>query len=133
MNEAAAPLLGLHDFAAYCRPREGATTIRELQELSWERISHGEDAGIVTATVAADAFCHSLVRSLVGSAIAVGEGKKPPAWMADVLAGRDRSQAAAVAPAHGLTLERVTYPPDAEVGKRAQAIRARRSAKEIGD
>ena len=75
MNEAAAPLLGEHDFAAYCKRREGATTIRTLQELSWER---GAD-GIITATVRADAFCHNMVRSLVGRA-AVRRRRAPAGW-----------------------------------------------------
>lgn len=126
MNLAATPLLGLHDFAAYCRPREGATTIRTLQRFTWSRPDDGPDAGLVVAELQADAFCHSMVRSLVGSALLVGEGKRPPGWMAQVLAGGDRSAAGAVAPAHGLVLAHVEYPPDADLAARAVATRARR-------
>nr|BFE86180.1 hypothetical protein GCM10020093_087810 [Planobispora longispora] len=67
LNAAAAHLIGEHDFAAFCKKREGATTIRELQRLDWVH----ED-GLLVATVVADAFCHSMVRALVGSLLAVG-------------------------------------------------------------
>ncbi|MCL2593929.1 MAG: tRNA pseudouridine(38-40) synthase TruA [Promicromonosporaceae bacterium] len=127
MDEAARALPGLRDFAAFSKPRQGATTIRELQEFTWRRPSDGPDAGLVVATVQADAFCHNMVRGLVGSAIAVGEGRKPAAWLAQVLATGDRAQAAAVAPAHGLALVAVHYPPDAELALRAKTIRALRS------
>jgi tRNA pseudouridine38-40 synthase len=132
MDRACAPLCGLHDFAAYCRPRPEATTIRDLRTLRWERPAAGPDTGLVVATVIADAFCHSMVRSLVGSAMAVGEGRKPVPWMKEVLDARDRGQAAAVVPAHGLTLEAVEYPPDEDLGKRAEAIRAKRSQEDVG-
>ncbi|WP_374108585.1 tRNA pseudouridine(38-40) synthase TruA [Isoptericola sp. S6320L] len=131
MYAAAQPLVGLHDFAAYCRPREGATTIRELTRFDWSRPRSGPDAGLVVAVVEADAFCHSMVRALVGMSLAVGEGRRRPDDPAQVLAGRSRSAAAAVAPARGLTLERVDYPPDAELGERAARIRARRSEDEL--
>nr|WP_277209276.1 tRNA pseudouridine(38-40) synthase TruA [Isoptericola croceus] len=131
MHVAAQPLVGLHDFAAYCRPREGATTIRELTRFDWTRPAAGPDAGLVVAVVEADAFCHSMVRALVGMSLAVGEGRQTPDAPAEVLAGGSRSAAAAVAPARGLTLEHVEYPPDAELGPRAARIRARRSADEL--
>jgi tRNA pseudouridine38-40 synthase len=119
MNLAAAALLGEHDFAAFCRRREGATTVRTLRRLSWQR----DGAGLAVATVVADAFCHNLVRSLVGALLAVGSGQRPTGWPAERLAlgVRDGVQ---VAPPHGLTLEAVRYPPDA--GLAAQAGRARR-------
>ena len=120
MNDASAALLGEHDFAAFCKRREGATTIRTLLALSWER----EPSGVAVATVRADAFCHSMVRSLVGCLLAVGEGRRPAAWAGDVLATGARASSVAVAPAHGLTLEEVGYPPDAELA--AQAERTRR-------
>lgn len=126
MGRAAAALVGRHDFAAFCRPRAGATTIRTLQELGVERPGTGPDAGLVVATVQADAFCHSMVRSLVGALLAVGEGRKDAGWPAELLAGRRRDSA--VAPAHGLTLEEVAYPPADELAARARATRARRSA-----
>ncbi len=121
MAAAARELLGEHDFAAFCRRREGATTVRTLLELAWSR-----DNDLLVATVMADAFCHTMVRSLVGALLAVGEGRRPARWPADVLAGRERRPDVAVAPPHGLTLEEVHYPSDAEVAERAAAARRRR-------
>ena len=126
MEASTAPLLGEHDFLSYCRPRAGATTIRTLRRLEWRRAATGDpggDAGLVALTVEADAFCHSMVRSLVGAGIAVGRGRRPPAWPAALLAARSRRDAAPLAPAHGLTLEAVDYPADDELA--AQAERAR--------
>ncbi|MFL6129327.1 MAG: tRNA pseudouridine(38-40) synthase TruA [Mycobacteriales bacterium] len=119
---AAARLLGEHDFAAYCRRREGATTIRRLLQLDWAR----EPDGVLVATVRADAFCHSMVRSLVGALLAVGDGRRPPDWPASLLASAARSGEVTVAPAHGLTLVDVGYPRDAELAARAEATRRRR-------
>ncbi|GLW22090.1 tRNA pseudouridine synthase A [Microbispora amethystogenes] len=119
LNAAAARLLGEHDFAAFCRRREGATTIRELQRLDWVR---GED-GILLATVVADAFCHSMVRALVGSLLTVGEGRRPVGWPGEVLARAVRDSGVHVAPAHGLTLEEVRYPEPGELARRAAATR----------
>ncbi|WP_245991105.1 tRNA pseudouridine synthase A [Bogoriella caseilytica] len=127
MNAAAVGLLGEHDFAAYCKPREGATTVRELLDLRWRRVPAGEpDAGLVVAEVRADAFCHSMVRGLVGASLAVGAGRRDVAWPSQVLQGGKRHHAVTVAPAHGLTLEEVRYPPDAEVAARAAAARTLR-------
>ncbi|MCA5892638.1 tRNA pseudouridine(38-40) synthase TruA [Isoptericola sp. NEAU-Y5] len=131
MDAAMRPLVGLHDFAAFCRPREGATTIRELTHLSWERPAAGPDAGLVVATVQADAFCHSMVRSLVGMAIAVGEGRRDVDAPAAVLAGRSRAEAASVVAARGLVLEEVAYPDDDQLAARAERIRAKRSTDEV--
>ncbi|MET8867719.1 tRNA pseudouridine(38-40) synthase TruA [Nonomuraea sp. NPDC004580] len=119
LNAAAALLLGEHDFAAFCKKREGATTIRELQRLDWVR----EDSGVLVATVVADAFCHSMVRALVGSLLAVGEGRRPVEWPAEVLTRRVRDSGVHVAPAHGLCLEEVGYPADEELAARAAATR----------
>jgi tRNA pseudouridine38-40 synthase len=123
MSEAAAALLGLHDFGAYCRPREGATTIRTLLEFSWQR---GEDR-VLRARVRADAFCHSMVRSIVGACVAVGGGGLT---VADVIRLRDdatRIGGFAVMPARGLTFVEVAYPPDEELAARAELTRAHRS------
>jgi len=122
MNAASAALVGEHDFAAFCKQREGATTVRNLIDLRWER----EPDGLLVAHVRADAFCHSMVRSLVGCLIAVGEGRRSVEWAAEVLAAARRDSAVAVAPAHGLTLEEVAYPPDAELAARVEITRARR-------
>ena len=122
MNEASAALVGLHDFAAFCKQREGATTVRTLLDLTWAR--EGE---MITGTVRADAFCHHMVRSIAGCLLAVGEGRRPASWPAEVLAAADRDSAVTVVPPHGLTLEEVRYPPDDELAARAQETRARRS------
>jgi tRNA pseudouridine38-40 synthase len=119
MNEAARCFLGEHDFAAFCRRRAGATTIRALRTLDWQR----DDHGIATATVVADAFCHNMVRSLVGALLAVGEGRKPPGWPAAVLAAAVRDPAVRVVPPHGLCLEEVGYPPTDELAARAVIAR----------
>lgn len=131
MSEAAVGLLGRHDFAAYCRPRPGATTIRTLQVLDVTRPADGPDAGLVVATVQADAFCHSMVRALVGALVAVGEGRRPAGWPTRLLDAAVRDAGAHVAPAHGLTLEEVTYPADDLLRARAEATRARRSADDV--
>jgi tRNA pseudouridine38-40 synthase len=123
MNAAAAGLLGEHDFAAYCRQREGATSVRTLLGLGWRR----DEGGLAVATVEADAFCHSMVRALIGALIAVGTGRRSVQWPAEVLAGRVRHSAVQVLPAHGLTLEEVRYPPDAELAERAESSRRRRA------
>jgi tRNA pseudouridine38-40 synthase len=119
VNAASAHLLGEHDFAAFCRRREGATTVRALQELRWT----GEADGVVTAAVAADAFCHSMVRSLVGALLDVGRGRRAVGWPADLLTRRERASEVPVAPAHGLTLVAVDYPPDADLAARAERTR----------
>jgi tRNA pseudouridine38-40 synthase len=122
MRAAAAPLLGEHDFAAFCRPRAGASTVRTLTRLEPGRDTL--DPSVVVVDVEADAFCHHQVRALVGALLAVGTGKHPPAWPGQVLRARRRDGSVQVAPAHGLTLEEVRYPPDSELA--AQAARARR-------
>jgi len=131
MQEAADALVGLHDFAAYCKPRPDATTIRTLERFAWSRPADGPDAGLVVATVQADAFCHSMVRSLVGASLAVGEGRRPVTWPGDLLAARRRDAAAHVVAAHGLTLEHVEYPPDDALAARADRTRARRGEHEV--
>ncbi len=119
MNEAAAGLLGEHDFAAFCRKRAGATTVRALRRLVWQR----DGAGIAVATVVADAFCHNMVRALMGALIAVGEGRQPANWPSAVLTAGIRDPAVRVMPPHGLCLEEVAYPPDADLAARATQTR----------
>jgi tRNA pseudouridine38-40 synthase len=117
MHVAAQGLLGLHDFAAFCKPRAGATTIRTLQEFSWER----DADGVLIARLQADAFCHSMVRALIGACVDAA---------ADVVRLRDagvRTSAFKVMPAKGLTLVEVGYPPDAELAGRAELTRGMRS------
>ena len=118
MNQAARGLLGEHDFISYCKPREGATTIRELQVLE----AHRRD-GLIELTAQADAFCHSMVRTLVGSLLRVGHGKRDVEWPARRLAEKNRNGEVVVAPPHPLTLQNVVYPPDQELAARAALTR----------
>ena len=122
MALASQSLLGLHDFAAFCRHRPGATTIRELQRMDWVR-----DGDLVTAHVTADAFCWSMVRSLVGALLAVGEGRREPAWCATLLTATARSSDFAAAPARGLSLVGVDYPPDDQLAARVAVTRDTRT------
>lgn len=124
MDDAARSLLGLHDFAAFCRPRPGATTIRELQAFSW----HRDGDGVLVARLQADAFCHSMVRALVGACVSAGQAKLAPARVTELRDAAARSAEFTVLPAKGLTLTEVGYPPDGQLGERAEQTRARRSA-----
>jgi tRNA pseudouridine38-40 synthase len=123
LNEASEPLCGEHDFAAYCRRKEHATTIRAISELYW----HREPDGIVVATVRADAFCQAMVRSLVGALLPTGSGRRSTQWPASLLQRRERASDVVVAPPHGLTLTAVGYPEDpAQYLPRAELTRALR-------
>ncbi|CQD06971.1 tRNA pseudouridine synthase A [Mycobacterium lentiflavum] len=113
MSIASRDLLGLNDFAAFCRYRTGATTIRDLQRLDWSR-----DGDLITAHVTADAFCWQMVRSLVGALLAVGEHRRSAQWCRELLSAPARSSDFAAAPAQGLTLVGVDYPPDDELASR---------------
>ena len=120
MNVAATALLGEHDFASFCRHREGASTVRTLLNLAW----HRDADGLAVLEVRADAFCHSMVRSLVGVLLPVGDGRRDPAWPAIMLSARRRSPEVVVAPAHGLVLAEVVYAQD--VAGQAQVARRTR-------
>jgi tRNA pseudouridine38-40 synthase len=126
MATAARELVGLHDFAAFCRHRDGATTIRELQRLDCVR-----DGDRVEVHVSADAFCWNMVRSLVGALLAVGEHRRDAAWCAALLDATGRSSDFAAAPARGLTLVGVDYPPDAQLEARNLVTRDLRTADEL--
>lgn len=126
MNQAASSLLGLHDWATFCKPREGATTIRTLEEFRWQRASDG----VLVAEVKADAFCHSMVRSLVGSCVAVGQGNLAPEQLVGIRDVRMRGSEFKVMPAKGLTMVEVGYPEDSGLAARAEQTRARRQAEE---
>ena len=127
MNEAASLLLGEHDFAAFCRKREGATTVRALRRLEWER----DADGVAVGGVVADAFCHNMVRALVGALLPVGEGSRPPSWPAEVLAAAVRDPAVRVVPPHGLSLEEVRYPDPGQLAARAALTRRTRVAEVV--
>ena len=122
MNEAALGLNGEHDFTAFCKQRERATSIRKIEHLRWER----EPDGTAVLTIQADAFCRSMVRSIVGALLPVGDGRKPVSWPATILAARERTAYAAVMPAYPLVLEEVGYPPDDELEARQRITRALR-------
>ncbi|GIF72893.1 tRNA pseudouridine synthase A [Asanoa siamensis] len=121
LNAAAAGLVGEHDFAAFCKRKENATTVREVTRLDWHRVAAD---GVLVATVQADAFCQAMVRSLVGAMLVAGDGRRPPEWPAAQLTRRERSSAVTVAPPHGLTLVEVGYPADpGALAARAAATR----------
>lgn len=122
MNETASSLVGLRDFGAFCKPREGATTIRELQQFTWMR----DDTGTLIARLQADAFCHSMVRALVGACVEVGSARLTLSELGDVRDAAQRTSEFKIMPAHGLTLTEVVYPPDEQLGLRADLTRAKR-------
>lgn len=128
MDASARSLTGLHDFAAFCKPRPEATTIRTLQTFGWRR----RDDGVLVAELQADAFCHSMVRALVGACVAVGEGRLEASDPAILLAAAERTSAFKVMPAKGLVLTEVGYPDDAELAVRAEQTRARRELTTAG-
>ena len=119
MNAAAGTLTGEHDFAAFCRRRKGATTVRALRRLDWRR----DDDGVAVSCVIADAFCHNMVRALTGALLAVGDGSRPPSWPSAVLAAAVRDPAVRVVPPHGLCLEEVCYPAPDQLAARAALTR----------
>ena len=124
MNRAGAQLLGEQDFAAFCKKREGATTIRSLLDLRWDRDAYG----VAVARVRADAFCHHMVRSLMGCLVAIGDGRqRSPLGRGTCCRAPARDPAVTVMPAHGLTLEEVGYPAESELGARARESRAVRT------
>ncbi|KXT58728.1 tRNA pseudouridine(38-40) synthase TruA [Gordonia sp. PS3] len=127
MNAASAALVGLNDFAAFCRYRPGSTTIRELQRFSWRR-----DGDVLVGTVVADAFCWSMVRSLVGAVASVGDGRRGVDWCAGLLSERARSAQVPVAQARGLCLTSVSYPPPEEWAARNERTRDVRDAGDLG-
>ncbi len=124
MDAAARSLVGLHDFAAYCKPREHATTIRTLLAFDWTR----DRQGVLVAEVKADAFCHSMVRSLVGACVAVGKGRLDPSDLVMIRDRAERSSEFAVLAARGLNLIEVGYPADELLAARAEQTRNRRDA-----
>ena len=122
MNDASALLLGTHDFAAFCKFREGATTIRTLETYKWRR----DRDGYLVGDVVADAFCYSMVRNLVGAIVCVADGRKESDWISTLLENKERVSDSLVFPARGLSLYKVDYPDDAELLERAAKTVARR-------
>ena len=128
MNQAANPLVGEHDFTSFCKLKEHGSTVREILDLRWER-DVDVMTGIATAVmhVTADAFCHSMVRSLAGALLPVGEGRKAADYPKQALEMRAREAGVTVMPAHPLVLEEVGYPPASEWAIRQQETRALRA------
>ena len=122
MNKASALVLGHHDFAAFCKFKEGGTTIRTLEKYQW----HRDETGLLVAEVVADAFCYSMVRNLVGAVVCVADGRKDPSWMAELLANKERVSDSLVFPARGLSLTQVDYPSDQELIERAKVTIGKR-------
>ena len=116
MSEAGSQLLGLHDFASFCKPREGSTTIRELQEIT---VSRGQGK-VVEIEIQADAFCHNMVRSIVGALIAVGQGRATPAKIKQLLEQTNREGSYKVVSPHGLSLLKIGYPADNQLAAQAE-------------
>ena len=123
MNKASALVLGHHDFAAFCKYKEGGTTIRTLVKYQW----HRDETGLLVAEVVADAFCYSMVRNLVGAVVCVADGRKDPSWMAELLANKERVSDSLVFPARGLSLTQVDYPSDQELLDRAKVTIGKRT------
>lgn len=131
MQRTAESLVGLHDFAAFCKPREGATTIRDLREFTWREIDADGPGAVLEAHLIADAFCHSMVRSLVGACVAGGEGRLNLADAAALLEAKQRTSKFTLMPPEGLMLAEVGYPADDELAAQATRARARRSAEDV--
>lgn len=131
MQEAATTLVGLHDFAAFCKAKPHATTIRDLHSFEWVDVSTPTEPQLYEARVSADAFCWSMVRSLVGCCLRVGEGARDVDFAAAMLAENQRSSQIPLAPAKGLSLVRVDYPADEELAARAAVTRDRRAADDV--
>jgi tRNA pseudouridine38-40 synthase len=123
LNEASASLVGEHDFAAFCKQRDFGTTVRAVQHLSW----HRDADGLAVMTVQADAFCHSMVRSLVGALLPVGDGRRATTWPAEILRSGKKHSAVTVMPAFPLVLEEVGYPPDDQLLERQRQTRSLRA------
>jgi len=121
MNEASSLVLGHHDFAAFCKFREGGTTIRTLETFHWER-----QGDLLVASIIADAFCYSMVRNLVGAVVCVADGRKESTWIGELLANKERVSDSLVFPARGLTLSSVEYPTDDQLLERAKVTIGKR-------
>ena len=109
MNAGSKLLLGAHNFFAFCKFREGGSTVKNLMKFDW----HRDENGVVIGEVKADSFRYNMVRNLVGAAVCVGEGRFAPEWMLKTLQDKVRISDSYVFPAKGLTLIKVEYPqPD---------------------
>lgn len=129
MQAAALEVLGLHDFASFCRPRPGSTTIRELREVT---VTRNAGAGnVIEIELLADAFCHNMVRSIVGALIAVGKGQATSADIRATLERASRTESYRVVAAKGLTLIEIGYPADDKLAEQAELAKNLRSHDEL--
>ena len=126
LNRVSAQLLGLHDFLSFCKPREGATTVRELREVRWER-----EGQLVTVHISADAFCHHMVRSLVGALVRYGTGQKDEAWLLERIEKPARDSSVLLAPPQGLSLSAIHYPQEKDYAAQASLTRRKRSLDQV--
>ncbi|WP_342319038.1 tRNA pseudouridine(38-40) synthase TruA [Corynebacterium mayonis] len=133
MQAVADLVVGLNDFAAFCKARPHATTVREVKEMRWVEASTSEEPCLYEAHIRADAFCWNMVRALVASCLHVGAGRRDPAWVEGLLEKRERSPQVQLAPAKGLTLSAVTYPADEDVAARLAVTRDKRDLLERAD
>ena len=104
------PLIGTHDFTSFCRRATGASgdelsLVRDVFDAHWEVV----DDVTLRFWIEASSFCHQMVRSIVGTLVDVGAGKRAAGDLTAVLRARNRAAAGPVAPPHGLTLWSVTY------------------------
>ncbi|MCQ4620946.1 tRNA pseudouridine(38-40) synthase TruA [Corynebacterium sp. CCUG 71335] len=131
VQETATALVGLNDYAAFCKPRPHATTIRDIHSFRWADVSTAEEPELYEATITADAFCWHMVRALVATCLDVGSGAREVSWAKTLLAAHERDPLVKLAPANGLTLIRVDYPDAAQLGERVLVTRDRRKAKDV--
>ena len=129
MQAAALEVLGLHDFASFCRPRPGSTTIRELREVTVTR--NAAAGNVIEIELLADAFCHNMVRSIVGALIAVGKGQATSADIRATLERASRTESYRVVAAKGLTLIEIGYPADDKLAEQAEMAKNLRSHDEL--
>ena len=130
-QDVANAVIGLHDFAAFCKARPFATTIREIKSFQWHDVSTAEEPELYEAVIVADAFCWHMVRALVATCLDVGAGRRDVDWAKALLGETERASAVGLAPANGLTLIGVDYPADGELAARAELTSQRREAAEV--
>ncbi|MDI6712686.1 MAG: tRNA pseudouridine(38-40) synthase TruA [Anaerosomatales bacterium] len=113
MRLAAEPLIGEHDFAAFC-VKESASKGPTRRRVDLVEVLPSREMGehVVVVRVVGNAFLHSMVRIIVGSLVEVGAGRRDPGWIEQALLSCDRAQAGPTAPPHGLTLWHVAYPDE---------------------
>jgi tRNA pseudouridine38-40 synthase len=131
MQQSSTALIGMHDFGAYCRPREGSTTIRRIIEITVNR--RPADDNIIEIELEADAFCHNMVRAITGALIKVGSGDLPPARIKEMLDGAVRTGEFKVVGPEGLSLIAVNYPPDDQLAAQAEQTKNFRTVDEIDE